>query len=250
MEAKPIDPQSICNVTIVGEPADTAAVIHRLAHPAATVEWAADGVDHTIHLAELSIHAPIARLERSIRVADGVIAIVDAVATAPRLETVLQVADDHQVARLCLVTGLDRPGADFDRCLRTLADIRGAVPLALQIPLGLGIDCAGVLDLPTMWELESMAEFYGGHWQVAEQWYRTLTDTVTEQDAAHPFGTPRFPPAQLHNRIRHLTRIGEVVPVLCRAPATSDNIASLLDAVVRYLPSPMDVCQPEHALDY
>ncbi|WP_040804037.1 GTP-binding protein [Nocardia concava] len=200
MGTKAIDPQSIRNTTLIGEPAETTGVVDRVLRcygsnrsgGQTTVHWPADGTDHTIRLTELSSRAPIATLERCIRVADSVIAIVNAAATrTPRLETTLRVADDHQVARLCLIIGLDQPGTDFERCVRTIADTRGATPVVLHDPV----------DLP-------------------------------------------------HQRIRSLTRIGDIVPVLCSPPPTSDDIAPLLDAIARYLPSPLDVCQPEHALDY
>lgn len=131
MGIRGVDPQSIRNVTIAGEPAETTGVVRRLFRGCAGTGAAAalhrvGRVDHTIRVAELSSYAPIADLERAIRVADGVIVILNAaVANAPRLETILRVADDHQVARLCLVIGLDHPGADFDRCLRAIADARG-----------------------------------------------------------------------------------------------------------------------------
>ncbi|WP_433759757.1 GTP-binding protein [Nocardia sp. CA-135398] len=257
MGTKAIYPQSIRNVTIIGDPDETTRVVHRLFHRFAgsgsgTVHWVTGRVDHTIHIAELSSHAPIAELERSIRVADGVIAVVNtAVRSTPRLETILRVADDHQVARLCLMTGLDHPAADFDRCVHTIAETRGAVPLTLQIPIGIGTDFEGVIDLVPMWALEPMAaEFYGSHWKVAEQWYRKLVATVMEQDAADSLGLRVIPPEQLHERIRCRTRIGDAVPVLCDAAPWSDDIAPLLDAIVRYLPSPLHVCQPEHALDH
>jgi len=263
MGTKAIEPQSIRNVTIIGDPDETTRVVHGLfrrfaetgSGTAATVHWVTGHVDHTIRIAELSSHAPIAALERSIRVADGVIAVVNAAEkSAPRLETILRIADDHQVARLCLVTGLDHPAADFDRCVRTIADTHGAVPLTLQIPHGIGTEFDGVIDLVPMWALEPMAaEFYGSHWKVAKEWYRNLVDTVMEQDAADSddiLGPREIPPEQLHDRVRCLTRIGDAAPVLCDAAPRSDDIAPLLDAIVRYLPSPMHVCQPEHTLDY
>ncbi|MGW5519954.1 hypothetical protein [Nocardia africana] len=258
---KIIDPQSIRNVTIVGEPQETTALIRRLcrrpagngSRSAVTVDWVTDHVEHRVRLTELSSHAPIAELERAIRTADGVVVPMNAAATsAPRVEALLRVADDHQVARLCLVRGLDDAAADFGHCVRTVAATRGAVPLTLQIPLGIGAEFGGVIDVVSMWELEPMAdEFFGNHWPVAEQRYHELVDAVLAQDTARPHmpSTGTMPPHQLYDRIRRLTRIGDVVPVLCDAWPHTDDIAALLDAMVRYLPSPMHVCQPEHALD-
>ncbi|WP_327141264.1 GTP-binding protein [Nocardia sp. NBC_01327] len=258
MGTKAIDPQAIRNVTIVGDPDDTTRLIHRLlgrtgSGPQTVIHWSTNRIDHTIRLTELSSRTPAADLERSIRVADGVIALVDAAShRSPRLETTLRVADDHQVARLCVLTGLDHPRADFERCIRTIADTRGAVPLTLQIPLGTGAAFDGTLDLAPMWTLAPMAaEFYGAHWQFAAQWYRTLAKTLMDSTAQDPSPALRnLSLEQLHRRIRRLTRIGDVVPVLCSAAPRSDDISALMDAIVRYLPSPLDVCQPEHALDY
>ncbi|MFE3617985.1 GTP-binding protein, partial [Streptomyces anulatus] len=207
-----------------------------------TVRWSTDGIEHTIRVAELSSDARIADLERSIRVADGVVVVVNAAThSTPRLETMLRVADDHQVARLCLVNGLDHPSADFDRCVRTIAETRGAAPLVLQIPVGTGAGFDDVIDLAPMVLLESI----GSHGEPAERWYRELVETLTDQDPADSL-TLR----DLHNRIRRHTRNGDIVPILCGTPLASDDITPLLDAIVRYLPSPLYVCQPEHALDY
>ncbi|MBF6080187.1 hypothetical protein IU485_02310 [Nocardia cyriacigeorgica] len=248
-----IDPQTIRNVTVVGEPDDTARVVHRLLRgftrtgtgTTAAIQWVTDRREHTIRIAELSSRAPIASLERGIRVADGVIAVMNAASTtSTRLEAILRIADDHQVARLCLVTGLDHPGADFNRCVRTIADIHGAAPLPLHIPDGIGTEFDGVIDLMCMTELIG---FHGSHSQV-EQWRRDLVGSVLPAADPGDADLRKFPSEQLHDRVRHLTHIGDAAPVLC--DTTARHVGPLLDAIVRYLPSPMHVCQPEHALDY
>lgn len=259
MGTKAIDPQSIRNVTMIGDPETTARLIQRLRRSAGTVgsgeiHWSTARVEHTIRIAELSGHSPAVELERSIRVADGIIALAHAATPhTPQLETMLRIADDHQVARLCLIDALDHPAADFNGCVQSIADTRGAVPLTLQIPIGLGSTFEGVIDLLPMWALEPLAaEIYGPHWELAEERYRLLIKTVMEQDTpgATAFHALRdIPLEQLQHRIRSLTRIGDIVPILCGAPPTLDEI-SLLDAIIRYLPSPLEVCQPEHALDY
>lgn len=246
-----IDPQSIRNVTVVGEPGDTTRVVHRLHRAMARTQPFAGTAGHTIRLAELSSHAPIATLERSIRLADGVLAVMNATTSCPRLEAALRVADDHQVARLCLVTGLDRPGADFDRCVRTIAGTHGAVPLVLHIPHGLGARFDGVLDLIPMWAIAPVAAaYYGRQWELAEQWYRRLRDAVRNSgDTSADADVPSISPEMLHDRVRRLTHVGDAVPVLCDATPHGE-VAPLVNAIVRYLPSPLEVCQPEHALDY
>ncbi|MEC3915950.1 hypothetical protein [Nocardia sp. CDC160] len=257
MGTKAIDPRSIRNVTIIGDPDETSRLVHRVyrrcgtagSGSSATVRWSTDRGAHTIRITALPLHAPLAALERSIRLADSLIAVAHAAIPSARLETALGVADDHQVARLCLVTALDRPTADFPRCVRTLADIRGATPVAVQVPLGTGSDFAGVLDLITTWDVAPLAaEIHGIGWETAEAWYRTLAKAVLPLSPGTPLRT--IPLDQLHHRIRTLTRIGDIVPVLCSTAPTADDIPPLLDAITRYLPSPMDVCQPEHALDY
>ncbi|MFD9551098.1 GTP-binding protein [Nocardia salmonicida] len=246
MGTKAIDPQSIRNVTIIGDADGTERVVHRLRRcfgdTENAVHWSTDHIDHTIRVAALSSDALIPDLERAIRVADGVIAVVNAAAhSTPRLETVLRVADDHQVARLCLVTGLDRPGADFDRCVRMVAETRGAAPLVLQVPTGAGADFEDVIDLVPMASSGSV----GSRGEPAERWYRELVETLTDHDPADYLIL-----RDLHKSIRRRTRNGDIVPILCGTPPASDDIAPLLDAIVRYLPSPLYVCQPEHALDY
>ncbi|WP_245553578.1 GTP-binding protein [Nocardia veterana] len=252
MGIEAIEPQSIRNVTIVGDPGPVARLTARLPIGGRPIHWVADHATHTIRLAELSTQIPAAELERSIRVADGLVVVVDAAtANTRRLETALRVADDHQVARLCLVTGLGRPGADFDRSVRTIADARGAVPVPVHLPLGIGAEFDGVLDLVRMWELEPTApEFFGGRWAAAEHRYRRLVEAVFENDSA-PDARPRgLRPEWLYDRIRDRTRIGDAVPVLCDPAPHRDDRGALLDAIVRFLPSPLQVCQPEHALDY
>ncbi|WP_067541492.1 GTP-binding protein [Nocardia crassostreae] len=249
MGAEAIDPQTIRNVTILGEPSETAPVVHRLLRRATgaqpTLHWVTDRVEHIIRIGERPSGSPIPDLERSIRTADAVVAVVDAtLRNAARLDTVLRIADDHQVARLCLIDGLDRLGADFDHCVRAIAATRGAMPVVLQLPMGVGADFDGVIDLiPTGATEPVTAEFPGSHGETAERWYRRLVRTVLEQDTAESV-------RQLHRRIRERTRIGDVVPILCGAPPRTEDITPLLDAITRCLPSPMDVCQPEHVLDY
>lgn len=256
-----IEPQSIRNVTVVGDPDATIRVVHRLLRDltsagtgvSGAVHWATDHTEHTIRIAELSSQVPTATLERSIRVADGLVAVMDAAAKRdPRLETALRVADDHQVARLCLVTGLDHPAADFGHCVRMIADTHGAVPLPLQIPYGTGTEFEGALDLISMGEFEPVAaDIAGNHRIPAGQWYRHLVGTIMDQGDAEAAELPpwKIPAGRLHHRVRYLTRIGDIAPVLCDTTPWS-RIAPLLNAIVRYLPSPLHVCQPEHALDY
>ncbi|MEV6279310.1 GTP-binding protein [Nocardia sp. NPDC051832] len=240
MGTNAVEPRAIRNVVLFGDRDGATSLVQRLrrfAGPAAAIPWAADRVQHTIRFTDVSSHPP----ERAIRVADGAIAVLDATAgSTSRPEAMLRAADDYQVARLCLITGLDRPGADFDRCVRRIADIRGAAPLPLHIPAGTGTAFDGVIDLVQMC---AAPEIDSSRWQIAEPWHRALRTTVREPGL-------EFAPEHLHHRIRHLTRIGEIVPILCGATPVSDDLAPLLDAIVRYLPSPMDVCQPEHVLDY
>ncbi|WP_306359077.1 GTP-binding protein [Nocardia sp. CC227C] len=257
MGTEAIDPQAIRNITIMGHPDETARVVHRLFRhlgkvgPLGGFRWRADGVDHTIRLTELSSHTPIPDRERAIRLADGVVAVVNAASDRPaRLETMLRVADDHQVARLCLVTGLDQPGADFDRCVRAVADTRGAAPLTLHMPIGIDTEFAGAIDLVSMAVYEPTdLEPHGIHAVLAEQRRRRLLTTVLGRPT---LPDPRTVSAErVHHLIRYRTRIGDVVPILCSvAPRRVDDVAPLLNALVRYLPSPMDVCQPAHVLDY
>ncbi|MGV9679958.1 hypothetical protein ACWDSJ_32150 [Nocardia sp. NPDC003482] len=244
MGTNDIDPQAIRTVTIAGDPGDTRRIVRRLVATGSGTAAALRWHEHTMHLTELSTRAPIAHVERAIPVADGLIVLAGAADADPRLETVLRVADDHQVARLCLVTDLAHPAADFGRALRVITAARGAVPVPVQIPVGVGPGFLGIVDLVTMWSRAPLeSEFFGGRWELARRWYRGLVAAVSDAPEA---GVPD----DLPDRIRARTLVGEVVPVLCDAAPRSADLAALLDAVVRYLPSPMQVCQPEHVLDY
>ncbi|MFC9898114.1 GTP-binding protein [Nocardia sp. NPDC127579] len=220
-----VEPRAIRNVTLFGE-SGTARPLSR-----GPIRWSIGSQEYLIRVGTAGDP------ERSIRTADGLIVSIDAAAgCTAQLETVLRAADDYQVARLCLIDGMGRPGADFDRCVRAIAEIRGAIPLPLHIPLGAGTEFDGVLDLIRLWDLGAADD---SRWQVAAPCQRRLRETLGAKDLQHA-----------HQRIRTLTRIGDAIPILCGAAPGGDGRAPLLDAVARYLPSPMDVCQPEHALDY
>lgn len=97
-------------------------------------------------------------------------------------------ADDHQVARLCLLTALDDPAADFDRTIAALTDLHGAIPLPLQFPHGTGRRFQGVVDLLPMWSLRSIAaEMYGPTWHLAAHAYHTLVQTLLNPPPAPPY---------------------------------------------------------------
>ncbi len=193
-------------------------------------------------------------VERSLRVLDGAVAIFDAVAgVEPQTETVWRQADRYRVPRMCFVNKMDRVGADFFMTLGMIRDRLGAHPLPIQIPWGREGDFHGVIDLIDMkgryWTTEK-----GEAWEdreipeemreEAEHWRHELYEAVAEFDEevmeAYVYGTQ---PSRTHmmSAIRKATLAGKATPVLCGSAFKNKGVQPLLDAVINYLPSPLDV---------
>ncbi len=194
-------------------------------------------------------------VERSLRVLDGAICVFDGVAgVEPQSETVWRQADKYRVPRFCFVNKMDRTGADFNRCVEMLKDRLGAKPLVLQIPLGLESDFRGVIDLLKMkaviWEDESLGakfkeeEIPDNFKTEAEKWREKLLELAVEQDDAvmekYLEGQP-ITTEQLAACIRRGTIAFDFVPILCGSAFKNKGVQPLLDAVVDYLPSPLEV---------
>ncbi len=194
-------------------------------------------------------------VERSLRVLDGAVAVFDGVAgVEPQSETVWRQADKYKVPRICFVNKMDRTGADFYRCVDMIVDRLGAVPAVIQLPIGSEDVFVGVVDLVKMrsivWKNEKLgAEFVYGDIpedmkEKAEEYHRKLIDTVVEVDdevmEAYLNGE-EVSVGDLQKCIRKGTISGEFVPVGCGSAFKNKGVQPLLDAVVDYLPSPLDV---------
>ncbi|HQS84750.1 MAG: elongation factor G [Alphaproteobacteria bacterium 16-39-46] len=194
-------------------------------------------------------------VERSLRVLDGAVAVFDSVAgVEPQSETVWRQADKYNVPRICFVNKMDRIGADFYRCVTMMVDRLGADPLVLQLPLGVESNFSGVIDLLTMkaivWEDENLGAKYDAQeipedMRAKAEEYRTrLVERVVEMDDAvlEAYLNGEAPSIDaLKACIRKGTITRSFIPVLCGSAFKNKGVQPLLDAVVDYLPSPLDI---------
>jgi elongation factor G len=198
-------------------------------------------------------------VERSLRVLDGAIAILDAVSgVEPQTETVWRQADRYRVPRICYINKMDRTGADFERSVQMMRDRLAAAPLVLQLPLGREDKFRGVVDLVTMqavvWDEDTLgaalrAEPIPAEQQAEAAAYRErLIESVADLDERL---MQRYLEGELiaDEAIRKAVRAGtldlKVTPVLCGASFKNKGVQPLLDAVVDYLPSPLDLPEVE-----
>ncbi|MFF6779506.1 elongation factor G [Streptomyces sp. NPDC012510] len=219
---------------------------------AAAVSCAWDG--HRINLIDTPGHVDFAdEVERSLRVLDGAIAVFDAVAgVEPQSESVWRQADRHGVPRIAFVNKLDRAGADLDTAVESIRERLHPAPLVVQLPIGTEDGFTGVVDLPRMralvWADDGGTAEEGpvpdGLRDEAERRRRRLEEAVAE---LHPLALEEFcaestlSARTLTSALRDLTRTGDGVVVLCGSAYRNRGIEPLLDAVVAYLPSPLDV---------
>ncbi|MEQ8708826.1 MAG: elongation factor G [Rhodospirillales bacterium] len=212
--------------------------------------------DHRINIIDTPGHVDFTiEVERSLRVLDGAVAVFDAVAgVEPQSETVWRQADKYGVPRMCFVNKMDRTGADFFRCVRMIEGRLGAVPMVIQLPIGSEAEFEGVVDLIEMraviWngeELGATFEYTDIPANLAEQAaeYRLkLVELAVEQDdaAMEAYLEGNEPDAAtLRKCIRKGTIANEFVPVLNGTAFKNKGVQPLLDAVVDFLPSPIDV---------
>ena len=224
---------------------------------AVTCHWKTDDVDHTINIIDTPGHVDFTvEVERSLRVLDGAVAVFDGVAgVEPQSETVWNQANRYGVPRICFVNKLDRTGAEFHRCVDMIVSRLNAVPLVMQLPIGAEADFKGVIDLVTMkalvWNAEAkLGEMYdvvdipATHTEAASEWRDRLLETSAEADEElmELYLEGQEPTEeQLYAGIRRATLASALTPVFCGTAFKNKGVQPLLDAVVRYLPSPLDV---------
>jgi elongation factor G len=226
---------------------------------ATTCLWKADegqGPEHRLNIIDTPGHVDFTiEVERSLRVLDGAITAFDGVAgVEPQSETVWRQADKYKVPRMCFINKLDRTGADFYYCVQTIVDRLGATPAVLYLPIGAEGDFKGLVDLVNeraiIWKDESLgAEFFYEEIPAdlvdkAAEYREKLVELAVEQDddamEAYLEGTLPDVPA-LKALIRKGTLAQAFVPVLCGSAFKNKGVQTLLDAVVDYLPSPLDI---------
>ena len=212
--------------------------------------------DHRINIIDTPGHVDFTiEVERSLRVLDGAVAVFDSVAgVEPQSETVWRQADKYKVPRICFINKMDRIGADFDRCCGMIVDRLGATPLIVQLPIGAESDFKGVVDLIKMqaviWKDESLgAEFEYTDIPAeladrAAEARETMVELAVEQDdaAMEAYLEGNEPDEETLKRcIRKGTCGLAFVPVLCGTAFKNKGVQPLLDAVVDFMPSPVDV---------
>jgi len=219
---------------------------------ATTTHWR----DHTINLIDTPGHVDFTvEVERSLRVLDGAVAVFDGVAgVEPQSETVWRQADRYGVPRICFVNKMDRVGAEFHRCVDMISDRLGATPLVIQLPWGVEADFRGVIDLVRMrallWQTEGKGDKYDivaipdHHLEAAREWRDRLIETISENDEEmmELYLEGDEPDVeQLIAAIRRATITGGVTPVLCGSAFKNKGVQPMLDAIVDFLPSPVDI---------
>jgi elongation factor G len=219
---------------------------------ATTCEWD----DHRINIIDTPGHVDFTvEVERSLRVLDGAVAVFDGVAgVEPQSETVWRQANKYGVPRICFINKMDRMGADFYGAVDSIVDRLGAVPAVVQLPIGSESEFAGVVDLVTMKALIWRNEDLGAEWDVvdipaeladkAETYRNALLETVASSDETllvKFLEEEEITEAELRAALRAGTLAGEFVPVLTGSAFKNKGVQPLLDAVVSYLPSPLDV---------
>lgn len=247
----------------IGEVHDGAAVMDWMAQEqergititsaATKCEWRG----HTIQIIDTPGHVDFTvEVERSLRVLDGAIAVFDGVAgVEPQTETVWRQADKYGVPRMCFVNKLDRTGADYFRCVQMMRDRLGATPLLLQLPIGDEANFVGVVDLLEMraltWRGETVKgedyaveEIPAGLVASATEHRERLLETLSEVDdevLERYLEGEELPVPTLKAAIRRATIAGVLNPVLCGSAFKNKGVQPMLDAVIDFLPSPLDV---------
>ncbi|RIV93418.1 elongation factor G [Aurantiacibacter xanthus] len=226
---------------------------------ATTTFWSAEdgkGPKHRINIIDTPGHVDFTiEVERSLRVLDGAVAVFDGVAgVEPQSETVWRQADKYRVPRMCFVNKLDRTGADFYYCVKSIVERLGATPLVLYLPIGAESDLKGVVDLVNnrgiIWEDDGLGASFNyvdipaDLADKAAEYREKLIETAVEQDdeVMEAYLEGNEPDAATLKRlIRKGTMDQAFVPVLCGSAFKNKGVQPLLDAVVDYMPSPLDV---------
>jgi len=218
---------------------------------ATTCEWA----DHRINIIDTPGHVDFTvEVERSLRVLDGAVALFDSVAgVEPQSETVWRQADKYAVPRIAYINKMDRIGADFQRGVQTMIDRLGAHPVPIQLPIGAEGDFKGIIDLVEMkavvysddlGKVVSVTDIPGELLDDATLAREHLLEEVSHYDddlVEMILEDQEIPAPRLVEAIRKATLSSQITPVLCGSSFKNKGVQPLLDAVLAYLPSPLDV---------
>jgi elongation factor G len=221
---------------------------------ATTCHWK----DHQINIIDTPGHVDFTiEVERSLRVLDGAVAVFDGVAgVEPQSQTVWRQADRYRVPRICFVNKLDRTGASFEHCVETIKNRLNAIPAVVQLPIGSEVNFIGVIDLIKMRALTWRGETRIGDDYTVEEIPAELVDQA--QEARHALielvadhddhmmeafltDEDSITPELLQDSIRRAVLASRITAVLCGSAFKNKGVQPLLDAVIAYLPSPLDV---------
>jgi len=217
--------------------------------------------DHRINIIDTPGHVDFTiEVERSLRVLDGAITVFDGVAgVEPQSETVWRQADKYNVPRMCFVNKLDRMGADFYRCVSMISDRLGAKPVPVQIPLGQAEEFSAIIDLikfkAVFWENENLGASYeyrdipSEYLEEAKKYRHHMIEAAVEQDddiMEKYLSGDTLTEIEIKKCVRKATISGAFVPIVCGSAFKNKGVQLLLDAVIDFLPSPLDV-KPVHA---
>ena len=222
-----------------------------IASAAVTCFWR----DHRINIIDTPGHIDFtAEVQRSLRVLDGGVVVFDAVnGVEPQSETVWRQADRFHVPRICFINKMDKAGADFWRCIDMIEKRLRAVPVAMQVPIGVGSSFVGVVDLVDMVALVYEDELGreptrqpipGSLFDLVEEKREHLVETVAELDdglLTKYLEKGDLGSEELQSGVRSATLAGKLVPVFCGAAVRNKGVQPVLNAIVDYLPSPLDV---------
>src|ERR1700677_2744583 len=235
---------------------------------ATTASWVRFDKKYRINIIDTPGHVDFTvEVERSLRVLDGAVAVFDAVAgVEPQTETVWRQANKYSVPRICFVNKMDRIGADFERTVSMIRDRLDALPAVTQLPIGAESEFVGVIDLlenkalvwgdgmGEEWDVRDIpeamaADVEGARHQLIDV-VSNFDDTIMEKYLAEEPITA----ADLRRALRTATLAAEVVPVLCGSAFKNKGVQPMLDAVIDYLPSPLDLpptqgTRPNHPED-
>ncbi len=211
--------------------------------------------DHQINIIDTPGHIDFtAEVQRSLRVLDGGVVVFDAVAgVEPQSETVWRQADRYRVPRVCFVNKMDRTGADFNRTVEMIRERLGATPVPIQLPIGVEGSFRGAVDLLTM-QAVTYTDELGAHRQygpipdelveAAQTAREAMIEQIVETDDAllHKYlEGEEISADELRAALRRATIAGRITPVLCGSALRNKGVQPLLDAIVDYLPSPVDI---------
>jgi len=215
--------------------------------------------DHRINILDTPGHVDFTvEVERSLRVLDGGVVVFDAVAgVEPQSETVWRQADKYHVPRICFVNKMDRIGADFWRTVQMITDRLNSKPAPIQMPIGRESDFKGFIDLIEQHAVIFIDENQGTTSRVeaipanmvddAKQQREALLEAVADTDddiAARYLEGEEISNDELRAALRKATIAGKLVPVLCGSALKNKGVQAMLDAVITYLPSPLDIPAP------